>query len=44
MVYFMRGSVNYEEGYNMSPYERRLVFEFIEERLEAEGKKMVPIY
>lgn len=44
LVYFMRGSVSYSEMMNMSPFERQLINEFIETRLETESKKVYPIY
>jgi ribosomal protein S3AE len=44
LVYFMRGSVQYNHMMNMSLVERQIINEFIEERLEAEGKKVYPIY
>lgn len=44
LVYFMRGSVQYDQMMNMSLIERDMINEFIEARLEAESKKMYPIY
>jgi len=44
LAYFMRGSVQYHHLMNMSLVEREIINEFIEERLEAEGKKMYPVY
>lgn len=40
----MRGAVQYEDTFNLTPTERQLMFDFIEQRLEIEGKKTVPIY
>jgi hypothetical protein len=44
LVYFMRGSVQYDHMMNMSLIEREMISEFIENRLEVEGKKMYPVY
>ncbi len=44
LVYFMRGAIQYKDMMNMSLVEREAVSSFIEERLDAEGKKMYPVY
>jgi hypothetical protein len=44
LVYFMRGSVQYESMKNMTKVERQAVSDFIEKRLEIESKKMYPNY
>lgn len=44
LVYFMRGSVSYNEMMEMTPGERDLVKEFIDKRLENESDKMFPVY
>jgi hypothetical protein len=44
LVYFMRGSIQYRDMMNMTLVERQAVAEFIEKRLELEGKKMYPVY
>ena len=44
LVYFMRGSVQYDSMLNMSFYERQAVSEFINTRLESEAEKMYPNY
>ncbi len=44
LVYFMRGAVQYRDMMNMSMFEREAIAEFIEKRIEAEGKKMYPVY
>lgn len=44
LVYFMRGSVSYNEMMNMSYMERSLISEFISERLEQESKRPNPVY
>jgi len=44
LVYFMRGSIQYEHMMNMTMIEREIINEFIEDRLEVEGKKMYPVY
>jgi hypothetical protein len=44
LVYFMRGSIQYNDMMNMSFVEREIISNFIEERLENESKKMYPCY
>jgi hypothetical protein len=44
LVYFMRGAVQYETMMSMSSFERSMVSEFVEDRLEVESKKMYPQY
>lgn len=44
VVYFMRGSVQYDDIMFRTPFERQIMEEFIEKRLEAEGKKHFPMY
>lgn len=44
LVYFMRGSIQYDAMLHMTYAERKLVQEFIEERLDVESKKVNPIY
>lgn len=44
LVYFMRGSIQYEELLNRTKMERDIMQEFIEQRLEVESKKMNPNY
>lgn len=44
LVYFMRGSIQYNDMLNMSLVERETVNDFIQERLETESKKMYPNY
>ena len=44
LIYFMRGSLSYEEAMAMSPFERIEVSEFVNKRLEQEGKKSFPVY
>jgi hypothetical protein len=44
LVYFMRGSVQYKDMFEMTLVERETVSEFIEKRLEVEAKKMYPTY
>jgi hypothetical protein len=44
LVYFMRGSIQYHDMLLMSRFERSLIGEFIERRLEQEKEKMYPIY
>lgn len=44
LVYFMRGSIQYDSMKMMTYTERQEVSDFIEKRLEDESKKMYPIY
>lgn len=44
LVYFMRGSIQYDSMKNMTMMERQEVGTFVEERLENEGKKAYPNY
>lgn len=44
LVYFMRGSVSYNDMMNMTFVEREMVSDFISERLEQESKRMHPVY
>jgi hypothetical protein len=44
LVYFMRGSIQYHDMMNLSYAERDMVNDFINQRLEQEGKKMYPNY
>ena len=44
LVYFMRGSIQYDSMLNMSFYERQTISDFISKRLESESDKMYPVY
>ena len=44
LVYFMRGAVQYKDMMHLTTFEREAMAEFIEKRIEIEGKKMYPIY
>lgn len=44
LVYFMRGAIQYQDMFEMSPVERDAVAEFIEKRLEAEANKAFQNY
>ena len=44
IVYFMRGSVQYNDILTLSYYERHVMSTFIQKRLEAEADKMNPNY
>lgn len=44
LVYFMRGSIQYSDMFNMTMVEREAVSDFIEKRLDAESKKTYPQY
>lgn len=39
LVYFMRGSIQYDDMMWRTPFERDLIAEFIEGRMETEAKK-----
>lgn len=40
----MRGSVQYKDMMNLTLFERESISEFVEKRIEAEAKKMYPVY
>lgn len=44
LVYFMRGAISYNEIMKMSKFERDIVGDIVEERLEQESKHMYPNY
>ena len=44
MVYFMRGAIQYSEYMELTPKERKLFGQFLEKRMEIEGKKTNPVY
>ena len=44
LVYFMRGSIQYDDMMWRTPLERDLISEFIKDRLEGEAKKQFPVY
>ncbi len=44
LVYFMRGSVQYDDMLRRTYAERQIFQDFVRERLEAESKKMYPVY
>ena len=44
MVYFMRGSIQYDDMMFRTPGERDVIQEFIESRLDVENKKINPVY
>lgn len=44
LVYFMRGSVTYEEMMRRTPGERQLIDDFLKKRLKAESKNPTPNY
>ena len=44
LVYFMRGSIQYNDMMMMTPVERDLIGDFIKDRLEQERDKTYPVY
>jgi hypothetical protein len=44
LVYFMRGGLQYSDAKLLTVPERRLMHEFLSERLEQESKKQYPCY
>ena len=44
LVYFMRGSISYDDMMFRTPGERDLISTFIEKRLESEKNKEFPTY
>lgn len=44
IAWFSRGSIQYETALGMSPLERDLVFEFVNNRIESQKKNPYPVY
>lgn len=44
IAWFSRGSIQYETALSMSPLERDIAVEFVNNRLEAQKKNPNPIY
>lgn len=44
MVYFMRGSIQYDDLMFRTPGERAVIQEFLDERFETEKKREHPVY
>jgi hypothetical protein len=44
LVYFMRGSIQYDDMLMRTPGEREIIADFIKSRLEQENEKMYPVY
>ena len=44
LAYFMRGAIQYQDFYDLTPEERKLIGEFLERRMEIEGKRQHPVY
>ena len=44
LVYFMRGSIQYDDMMLMTPVERELVNEFLKDRFEQEKDRHYPVY
>jgi len=44
LVYFMRGSIQYEDMMYRTPGERDLISKFIAERLKSQEKSPAPVY
>jgi len=44
LVYFMRGSIQYNDMLNRTYAERQMIGDFVEERLTVEGKRSNPVY
>ena len=44
LVYFMRGSIQYNDMMMMTPVEREIIGSFIKNRLEQENAKAHPVY
>ena len=40
----MRGGMDYDKLYEVTPNERKIAVKFITDRLENEMKKMTPVY
>lgn len=44
LVYYMRGSIQYEDMIMRTPVEREIISEFINERFEQEKNNPYPVY
>lgn len=44
LAWHMRGSLQYHDAFDLTPYERDRISEFINHRLEKEFKKQYPVY
>lgn len=44
LVYYMRGSIQYDDMMLMTPVERELVNDFLKDRFEAEKDRQYPVY
>ena len=44
LVYFMRGSIQYDDMMWRTPLERELIAEFLKDRFEKEAKRDFPNY
>lgn len=44
LVYFMRGSISYEEMMRRTPGERDRISTFLDKRFEVEKQNMHPVY
>ena len=44
IAWFSRGSIQYESALHMSPLERDIAIEFVNEHLEAQKKSPHPVY
>jgi hypothetical protein len=44
IAFFMRGGIQYDAVYEITPRERKLQTKFLGDRLDIELKKMYPVY
>lgn len=44
IAWYSRGSIQYETALNMTPLERDITVEFVNNRLEGQKKSMNPVY
>lgn len=44
IAWFSRGSIQYESALNMTPLERDIVIQFVNDRLESQKKNPNPVY
>ncbi len=44
LVYYFRGAIQYDDALLMSPAERDIAFEFVNERLEQARKMPYPVF
>ena len=44
LAYYMRGAISYDDLMWRTPFERQVISEFLEKRLEQQSKSPYPVY